>query len=185
MKRSLAIFILLFSVLTYSSGQHLGFSGNLYVALENWSKVGDGSDSKIGIGLGGMIGLALNFDSTMTFAAGPHFSYNSWTADYSKKPQSFTESVVLNMQDTGIEFSLVFDDIGLFLGTGKSKMEHYMTLTTGTKVPYYGLDGKTTNYTSVGFTFALSPFFIGAGYTSYADFAKDASRAEVRLGLRI
>ncbi len=185
MKRSLCITVLFFSILTCSSGQNLGFSGNLYVALENWSKVGDGSDSKIGMGVGGMIGLALNFDSTMTFAAGPHFSYNSWTADYSKKPQSFTETVVLNMQDTGIEFSLVSDGIGVFLGIGKSKMEHYMTLTSGTKVPYYGLDGKTTDYKSVGFTFALSPFFIGAGYTSYADFAKDASRVELRLGLGI
>lgn len=185
MKRTLCTVVLLFTIVTCSSGQHLGIAGNLYAALENWSKVGDGSDSKIGFGAGGMIGLALSFDSTMTFAAGPHFSYNAWSADYSKKPQSFTQTVVLNMEDTGIELSLVFDDIGVFMGAGKSKMEHYMTLTSGTKVPYYGLDGKTTNYTSVGITFTLAPLFIGAGYTSYADFAKDASRLEIRIGLTL
>jgi hypothetical protein len=77
-----------------------------YAALQNWSKVGDGSDSKLGIGGGGMVGIALSFDSSMTFSAGPHFSYTSWTADYSKKSQSFTETVVLNLQDAGVEISL-------------------------------------------------------------------------------
>ena len=185
MKRSVSIIILFFSVVTCSLSQDFGFSGNIYIAMQGWSKVGDDSDSKIGIGAGGMIGLALSFDSSMTFAVGPHFSYNSWTADYSKKANSFTESVALNMQDTGLELSLVFDGMGVYMGAGKSKMEHFMILTNGTKVPYYGLDGKTTDYTSVGFTFALSPFFVGAGYTSYAGFAKDASRVEFRLGLGI
>jgi hypothetical protein len=185
MKRSLSVIVLLFSILSCSSAQSFGISGNIYAALENWSKVGDDSDSKIGMGAGGMLGLALSFDSTMTFAVGPHFAYNAWTADYSQKAQSFTETVVLNMEDTGVELSLVFDDIGVFMGVGKSKMEHYMTLKGGTKVPYYGLDGKSTDYKSVGFTFAISPFFIGAGYTSYADFAKDASRLEIRFGLRM
>jgi hypothetical protein len=185
MKRSLSTIILLFSIITCSSSQGLGVSGNLYIALQGWSKVGDGSDSKIGFGVGGMIGLELGIDSSMTFAVGPHFSYNAWSADYSNKPQSFTESVTLNMQDTGLELSLIIDDFGVYLGAGKSKMEHFMTLKTGTKVPYYGLDGKTTDYTNAGFTIGLSHIFFGAGYTSYAGFAKDASRFELRLGLRI
>ena len=132
-----------------------------------------------------MVGIALSFDSSMTLSAGPHFSYNSWTADYSKKSQSFTETVVLNMQDTGVEISLVFDDLGVYMGAGTSKMEHYMTLTSGPKVPYYGLDGSTSDYRSVGFTFSMSPFFIGAGYHSYSGSAKDASRLEIQLGLRL
>jgi len=185
MKRSVSIIILFFSVVTCSSSQDFGFSGNLYVALQGWSKVGDGTDAKIGMGVGGMLGFALSFDSSMTFAVGPHFSYNSWTADYSKKAHSFTESVALNMQDTGLELSLVSDDMGVYLGAGKSKMEHFMILTGGTKVPYYGLDGETTDYKSVGVTFSISPFIAGIGYHSYAGFAKDASRVEFRLGLGI
>jgi hypothetical protein len=185
MKRSFSVIVLLFSILTNCSSQNIGFSGNLYVAPQGWSRVGDGKDSKVGFGLGGMIGLALDFDSSMTFAVGPHFAYNAWTADYSNKSQSFTENVVLNMEDTGIELSLLFEDIGIFMGTGTSKMEHYMTLKTGTKVAYEGLDGRTTSYTTAGFTFNLSHFFVGAGYHSYAGFAKDASRVEFRLGMHL
>jgi hypothetical protein len=71
------------------------------------------------------------------------------------------------------------------MGAGTSKMEHYMTLASGTRVPYYGLDGSTSDYRSVGFTFSMSPFFIGAGYHSYSGSAKDASRLEIQLGLRL
>ena len=183
MKRLIGIIIFLFSIVAYSSSQDLGLSGNLYFALQNWTKVGDGTDPKIGIGLGGTIGIGLNLDSSMTVAVGPHFAYNAWGANYSEKANSYTESVTLNMQDVGLELSLVWDDISIFMGAGESKMEHFMTLTDGQKIPYYGLDGRSANYTTVGFTFAMAPFLIGANVHSYADFAKDVSRIEFRVGL--
>ncbi|MCX6135834.1 MAG: hypothetical protein NTU47_18680 [Ignavibacteriales bacterium] len=185
MKRLLSTVVLLFGFFACSYGQHIGLTGNLYAALQNWSKVGDGSDSKIGFGGGGMVGLALVFDSSMTFAVGPHVAYNSWTADYSKKSVSFAENVVFNMEDAGSEASLLLDDIAVFMGVGESKMEAYYTLKGGTKVPYPTLDGKKAKYTTAGLSYNLSPLFIGVCVHSYADFAKDASRIEFRLGLHL
>lgn len=185
MKRFIGTIILLFSIMTCCASQDLGFSGNLYFALQNWTNVGDGTDTKIGIGLGGTIGLRLSLDSSMTVVVGPHFAYNAWGADYSEKANSYTESVTLNMQDVGLELALIWDDIGVFIGAGESKMEHFMTLKDGQKVPYYGLDGRSANYTTAGLTFAMPPFLLGIDVHSYADFAKDASRVEFRVGVGI
>jgi hypothetical protein len=176
-------FVVSFLIVTaaLSPAQDVKFAGNFYLAPQYWSKIGVSDDPKFGIGLGGMIGLGLVMDD-MVLAVGPHFGYNMWSADYSEKKNSATKSVNINMEDVGAELSLVTGDVGVFLGTGSSKMEAYLMTTSDQRLDYPS-NGKSYSYATVGFTFDSSPFAIGVAYVSYGGEAKDASRMEFRLGL--
>lgn len=158
--------------------------GNLYIAPENWSKVGMSDDSKFGLGLGCMIGLGLKIDD-MVVGVGPHIGINRWEADYSKKAQSATSSVFYELTDTGIEgvFSMMFgkSKMAIILGKGKTNISSGYVV-NGQTIPYPDTDKKTENYTNVGIAFYLGKFQIAPNYVRYTGVIKDAERLEIRLG---
>jgi hypothetical protein len=158
------------------------FAGNLYIAPQIWPDIGADDDQKVGVGLGGMLGLALVIDDTR-LGVGPHFGYNIWTANYSSKPNSATQSVTFAMLDAGLELAFSMDDFVIFLGKGTSTMEAYMLLDSGSEFRYPGLDGEKFGYQTVGVGFTMKRFILGIVHTSYDDAAKDASRLEIRLAI--
>lgn len=158
--------------------------GNLYIAPENWSKVGMSDDSKIGLGLGGMLGLGLKIDD-MIIGVGPHIGINRWEANYSKKAQSATSSVFYELMDTGIEGVFVMNfgksKMAIILGKGKTDISSGYVV-GGQTIPYPETDNKTEDYTNVGIAFYLGKIQIAPNYVSYTGVIKDAERLEIRLG---
>jgi hypothetical protein len=77
-------------------GVKFAYGGDVYFALQNWSKVGMSNDSKMGYGFGGSYGLGVQVDD-MKILIGPHLGYSSWSADYSSKSNSVTCSRRLNI----------------------------------------------------------------------------------------
>ncbi len=167
-----------------SSGSRFAFGYNLYLSPQMWPEVGADDDPKFGLGLGGMIGVAWIWGD-MKIVAGPHMSYNMWTADYSNKPNSATQSVSFGMADVGAEILLHFDDnMGFWMGAGSSTMDASMLLDNGTTFYYPGLHQASFPYKSVGVTFRLGrKARFGLGVTKYDGAADDATRAEFRLGI--
>ena len=155
---------------------------NFYLALEIWPDVGADDDSKLGFGIGGTIGVAFVVNDTR-LVVGPHFGYNLWTANYSSKPNSYTQSVTFGMADVGAELEFTMDNLVLYLGKGTSTMAGSMLLDDGTTFRYPGLDGEQFSYNTVGVGYVSKRFTLGMLHTSYPGAAKDASRLEVRLAL--
>ena len=166
-------------------GIRLKIVGNLYIAPENWKKVGDGQDSKFGYGLGGMLGLGLKIDDIL-LGVGPHFGVNRWSADYSHKSQSATSSVYVELADYGIEgvFYMWFGSskMSIILGSGETEISSGYVV-NGKTYMYPGLDRAKEKYHSVGIGFCMGKFEIAPVYVTYTGVAKDAERLEIRLGI--
>ena len=167
-----------------SGGSRFAFGWNLYASPQIWPDIGADDDHKIGLGLGGMFGLAWIWDE-MVILVGPHLSYQFWTANYSNKPNSATESVTIGMADAGLEAVFHFDEsMGFWAGTGSSTMDASMLLENGDTFYYPGLNGEQFNYLSAGLTFKLGQRWrFGFGVTQYEKAARDANRVELRLGM--
>jgi len=84
-------------------GVKFAYGGDAYLALQNWPKVGMADDSKMGFGFGGSIGIGAQVDD-MKILIGPHLGYSRWSADYSHKPNSATDSVYVEMADAHSHF---------------------------------------------------------------------------------
>lgn len=167
-----------------SSGSRFALGYNLYLSPQLWPEVGADDDPKFGLGLGGMIGIAWIWGD-LKIVAGPHLSYNMWTADYSGKPASATQSVSFGMADAGLELLFHFDStMGFWAGTGNSTMDASMLLDNGSTFYYPGLHQQSFPYKSVGVNFRVAKRFrFGIGVTQYEGAAEDATRAEFRFGI--
>ncbi len=159
--------------------------GNLYVAPENWSKVGDGKDSKFGVGLGGMVGLGLRIDD-LVFGVGPHMGINRWEANYSQKSQSATSSVYYELVDTGVEgdFYMMMgkSKLSIILGKGETEISGGYVV-DGKTIMYPDTNKAKESYNNVGIGFYLGKIQISPTYVSYTGVAKAAERLEIRIGL--
>lgn len=167
-----------------ASGSRFALGWNAYLSPQIWPDIGMDDDHKLGIGFGGMIGIAWIWDD-LVIAVGPHLSYQMWTADYSQKPNSATQSVTIGMADAGLEAVFHFDkSMGFWAGTGSSTMDASMLLENGDTFYYPGLNGEQFSYLSAGFTFTVGQKFrLGFGVTQYEEAARDANRVELRFGL--
>lgn len=165
-------------------GSRFAVAWNAYASPQIWPDIGADDDHKFGIGFGGMLGLAWIWDD-LVIAVGPHLSYQLWTANYSQKPNSATQSVSFGMADAGIEAVFHFDEkSGFWAGSGMSTMDASMLLENGDTFRYPGLDGAEFSYLTAGFTFTMaSRVRLGFGVTQYEKAARDANRIELRLGV--
>jgi hypothetical protein len=170
---------------TSSSGIKLKIIGNLYVAPENWSKVGDANDSKFGVGLGGMIGLGLKIDD-LVFGVGPHMGINRWEANYSNKSVSATTSVYYELVDTGIEgvfyMKMGKSKFAIFLGKGETEISGGYVV-NGQTIMYPDTNKAKESYNNVGIGFYIGKILISPSYVTYTGVAKAAERLEIRIGL--
>lgn len=164
-------------------GSRFAVAWNAYASPQVWPDVGAEDDQKFGIGFGGMVGLAWIWGD-LVIAVGPHLSYQMWTANYTAKPNSATQSVTFGMADAGIEALFHFDEkTGFWAGTGTSTMDASMLLDNGDTFYYPGLDGEQFSYLSAGVTFKLAQRIrLGFGVTQYEEAARAANRVELRAG---
>jgi hypothetical protein len=159
--------------------------GNLYVALENWSKVGDGKDAKIGYGLGGMVGIGLKIDD-LVIGVGPHMGINRWDADYSSKTNSATSSVYYELMDTGIE-GVFYMNMGkskcaIIMGAGETEINGGYVV-NGQTIMYPNTNKAKESYKNVGIGFYFGKVQISPTYVTYTGVAKAAERLEIRIGI--
>jgi len=154
--------------------------GHIFMALQNWSRVGATDDSKIGYGLGGTVGLGYRFDDSR-FLVGPQFWYNKWEQNYSKKSQSITSSVYVAMKDVGFALLADFDDVFLEIGGGSSGISSAMTV-NGQEIAY-AYSGDSYTYTAVNLGLKMNPFVLGIGLKNYSGYAKYANHFNFMLGL--
>jgi hypothetical protein len=155
--------------------------GKLAIEPQYWSKVGTSDDPKFGIGLGGTLGVGLAIDSSMKVIVGPRIAYSMWSADYSNKDQSATQSVYANMADVGAGVVADFDDMWLQFGTGTSEITSGMMVDgKDIKYPY---DGQRYQYYNVGLGFKSGMFHFGIGYTSYTDYAQYCDHVGFVMGI--
>lgn len=167
------------STSTPDQGVKFVYGGDAYLALQNWSNVGMADDSKMGFGFGGSVGLGAQVDD-MKILVGPHLGYSRWSADYSNKPYSATDSVYVEMADTGLQFTAIFDDIAMALVKGESTISHAYVING---VDYkYSVDGKSYPYSMVSIGFKMDMFLFSIGSVSY-DGLSAANRTDFRLGL--
>lgn len=155
------------------------FGGSVYFALENWSRVGDSGDSKMGFGFGGEFGLGAKIDE-MKVLVGPHLSLNRWSADYSQKYQSVTDSVYVEMMDLGLMLMTDFGDMYLNIGAGKSTISSGMIV--GGRDIKYGYSGESYSYTHFSIGTNWDRTLLGVGVVNYSGYAKYADRVEFILG---
>jgi len=167
-----------------ASGSRFALAWNAYLTPQIWPDIGADDDQKFGIGFGGMLGIAWIWDD-LVIGVGPHLSYQMWSADYSGKPNSATQSISIGMADAGIELIGQFDkSMGFWAGTGSATMDASMLLENGDTFYYPGLDGEQFSYLAFGLTFkAGQRFRFGFGVTQYEEAAQDANRVEIRFGL--
>lgn len=161
-------------------GVKFAYGGDAYLALQNWSKVGMADDSKMGFGFGGSIGIGAQVDD-MKILIGPHLGYSRWSADYSHKPNSATDSVYVEMADTGLQFTAIFDDIVMAVGKGNSTISSGY-IVNGRDIRY-NYDGKSYPYSTVSIGFKMDMFLFSIGVVNYEGYARDASRTDFRLGM--
>lgn len=160
-------------------GVKLAYGGDAYLALQNWSNVGMSDDSKMGFGFGGSIGLGAQVDD-MKILVGPHLGYSRWSADYSNKPNSATDSVYVEMADAGLQFTAIFGDIFMALVKGESTISHAYVING---VDYkYSVDGKSYPYSMVSIGFKMDMFLFSIGSVSY-DGLSAANRTDFKLGV--
>lgn len=162
------------------SGMGFAMGGELYIALQNWPDVGAPSDTKMGFGFGGGLGLGLHIDE-MKFLVGPHFAMNRWSADYSNKPNSATDSIYVEMADAGMQVSMEFDDILISLGKGTSEITSGM-IVNGSDIRY-SYSGNRYNYSAVSIGMKFDSLMFSIGSVSYEGFARYCNRADFRLGV--
>jgi len=161
-------------------GVRLAYGGDAYLALQNWPKIGMASDPKMGFGFGVNIGIGAQIDD-MKILVGPHLGYSRWSADYSNKPNSATDSVYVEMADTGLQFTAIFDDIVMAVGKGNSTISSGY-IVNGRDIRY-NYDGNSYPYSTVSIGFKMDMFLFSIGVVNYQGYAKDASRADFRLGV--
>lgn len=161
-------------------GVKLAYGGDAYFALQNWSKVGMADDSKMGFGFGGSIGIGAQVDD-MKILIGPHLGFSRWSADYSNKPNSATDSVYVEMADAGLQFTAIFDDIVMAVGKGSSTISSGY-IVNGRDIRY-NYDGDSYPYSTVSIGFKMDMFLFSIGVVNYEGYARDASRTDFRLGL--
>jgi len=161
-------------------GIKFAYGGDAYFALQNWSKVGMADDSKMGFGFGGSIGVGAQVDD-MKILIGPHLGYSRWSADYSHKPNSATDSVYVEMADVGLQFTAIFDDIVMAVGKGNSTISSGY-IVNGRDIRY-NYDGQSYPYSTVSIGFKMDMFLLSIGVVNYQGYAKDASRTDFRLGV--
>ncbi len=190
MKRSsLSIPYILASMITATllfctSGEaqiQFALGGKLSLEPQYWSKIGTSDDPKLGIGLGGTLGVGLAIDSSMRVLVGPRIAYSAWSADYSDKDQSATASVYANMADVGAGVIADFDDMWLQFGMGKSEITSGMMV--GGEDIKYPYDGQTYTYYNVGLGYKTGIFHFGIAYTSYTDYAQYCDHVGFVLGV--
>jgi hypothetical protein len=165
-----------------AKGISLAFGGDLYVGLQNWSKVGASGDTKLGFGLGGALLVGMRIDE-MRVLVGPHFAVSRWSADYSHKPQSATDSVYVEMMDTGLLFKASFDDLFIQLGSGSAGIGSGMVV--GGQTIKYPYDGDRYTYRMVGLGAQWGLWMVGINAVSYSGYARYCNRAELIFGLAL
>ncbi|MCM2334682.1 MAG: hypothetical protein NDI82_12140, partial [Anaeromyxobacteraceae bacterium] len=165
-----------------AGGISLAFGGDVYVGFQNWSRVGTSDDAKLGFGLGGALLMGIRIDD-MRVLVGPHFGFSRWSADYSNKAQSATDSVYVEMKDTGLLFKAHFEDVFLQLGGGSSTIGSGMMV--GGQDIKYPYDGDRYPYRLVGLGAQWDLGVVGINAVSYSGYAKYSNRFEVFFGLAI
>jgi len=170
------IIALLLSFSTFAKDVELAFGGDAYLSLQNWSNVGQQTDSKIGVGLGGDFGVGVKLDN-MKLIVGPHLGYNHWSQNYSKN--GATSSVYVATTDTGMVLMADMDDFILKLGAGTSKLS--MGYTINGETYEYPID-RSFSYKSVSVGFNLRPVIFSIGVTNYSEL-KSANRGEFSIGI--
>lgn len=166
---------------TSNEGISLIFGGSIYFALENWSRVGTSGDSKMGFGFGGDFGIGMKIDD-LNFFVGPHLGLNRWSADYSQKSQSATDSVYVEMADTGINLTMDWGDMYINMGTGSSTISSGM-IVSGQDIKY-SYSGDQYSYTLVGLGMNMDRVLLGLNTVNYSGYAKYADRIEILIGYR-
>lgn len=161
------------------AGVKFAYGGDAYIALQNWADVGMKDDSKMGFGFGGNFGIGMQVDD-MKLLVGPHLGFSRWSADYSSKPNSATDSVYVEMSDTGLQFTAVFDDILMSAGKGSSTISSGYVV-NGRTIKY-NYDGRSYPYSMVSIGFKMDSFLFSIGSVSY-DGLSAANRADFRLGI--
>lgn len=158
----------------------LAFGGHGVLAFQNWSRVGMKSDSKIGYGMGGSLGIGYHFGDTK-FLVGPQLWYNKWQQNYSTKSQSATSSVYVAMSDAGLAFMADFDDVFIEIGGGSAGIKSAMTV-NGKEIAY-AYDGESFSYTALNLGVKMKPFLVGIGLKNYSGLAKYANHINFMFGL--
>jgi hypothetical protein len=161
-------------------GMKFAYGGDAYIALQNWSDIGTAGDTKMGFGFGGTFGVGAQIDD-MKILIGPHLGFSRWSADYSNKPNSATDSVYVEMADTGLQFTAIFDDIVMAVGKGESTISSGYVV-NGRTIKY-GYDGNVYPYSTVSIGFKMDMLMFGIGVVNYQGYAKYASRTDFRLGI--
>jgi hypothetical protein len=175
--------VVLLSVQTTTAQVNFAFGGNVSVEPQYWSKIGTSDDPKFGIGLGGMVGVGLSIDASMKLLVGPRAAYSMWSADYSNKQYSATQSVYVNMTDMGIGVLADFDDMWIQFGTGSSEISSGMMVSgKDIKYPY---DGTQYTYYNVGLGYKTGIFQLGIAYTSYTDYAQYCDHMGFMIGVAL
>ena len=187
----LVLFALLLSINVFAQdsdqpakeeGIMLAFGVDLYLALQNWSDAGMSDDQKFGYGVGTSLGIGMKIDN-MKFLIGPHFAMSRWEADYSQKPNSYTESIYVRVTDLGAQASMYFERLFISFGKGSSTVDTGMILKSGEDIEYPH-SGDSYSYYDVVIGYNFNPFAIGIGFVSYDGIAESCNRGEIRLGLR-
>lgn len=161
-------------------GVKFAYGGDAYIALQNWPDVGMKDDPKMGFGFGANIGVGAQIDD-MKILVGPHLGYSRWSADYSNKPNSATDSVYVEMADAGLQFTAIFDDIVMAVGKGESTISSGY-ITNGVDIRY-GYDGNSYPYSTVSIGLKMDMFLFSIGVVNYQGYAQAASRTDFRLGV--
>ncbi|OFZ21483.1 MAG: hypothetical protein A2X94_08215 [Bdellovibrionales bacterium GWB1_55_8] len=168
------------SPVTQETRDGLALGGQIFLSIQNWSKVGMAGDAKLGIGVGGSLGLGFRLGD-MKVTVGPALWTNSWSADYSSKAQSATSRVYVTMNDAGISLVSYLDDMFIELGTGNSTIKSGM-MVSGEDIPY-PYDGTSYSYKCFGIGFKNESFLVGLGIKNYDGYAKAANHANFMIGL--
>lgn len=154
--------------------------GLAYFGLQNWSRVGSTGDSKMGFGFGGDLLAGAKIDETLKVYAGPHIGLNRWSADYSGKAYSATDSVYVNMNDMGVVMLMDFNDTYFHLGAGSSTISSAMVV--GGKEIEYNYSGRSYDYKSFGIGIRYESMLLGLSGVQYDGFASAADRVEFNFG---